>query len=168
MYLCMCKHVIICGSNTFMSLAQSRPSRSQFSPICLASHTEFILSDPGVLSDPIASYSALPNPTLFPKIRSTLSYIIRSVPILSVGSHRIRYISSIHSGYFYSASSSLLLLRHSTDTVPAFHAEAPQATVSEGFAQDPYVATRAGVEPMTLRTKGVNSTNTPHTPHNPR
>jgi len=31
------------------------------------------------------------------------------------------------------------------DTVPAFHAEAPQATVSEELAQGPYVATRAGV-----------------------
>src|SRR6218665_120444 len=37
--------------------------------------------------------------------------------------------------------------RHSTDTVPEFHAEAPQATVSEGLAQGPYVAARAGVEP---------------------
>ena len=54
--------------------------------------------------------------------------------------------------------------RHSTDTVPEFHAEAPQATVSEGLAQGPYVAARAGVEPMTLRTKGVDSTNAPHTP----
>ena len=30
--------------------------------------------------------------------------------------------------------------RHSTDTVPEFHAEAPQATVSEGLTQGPYVA----------------------------
>src|SRR6218665_2252103 len=41
--------------------------------------------------------------------------------------------------------------RHGTDTVPEFHAEAPQATVSEGLAQGPYVAARAGVEPTTLR-----------------
>jgi len=47
--------------------------------------------------------------------------------------------------------------RQSTDTVPEFHAEAPQATVSEGLAQGPYVASRAGVEPMRLRTKGVHS-----------
>ena len=39
-----------------------------------------------------------------------------------------------------------------------FHAEAPQATVSEGLAQGPYVAARAGVEPLTLLTKGVDST----------
>ena len=50
--------------------------------------------------------------------------------------------------------------------MPEFHSEAPQATASEGFAQGPYVAARAGVEPMTLRTKGVDSTNAPHTPHN--
>src|SRR6218665_2755719 len=39
-------------------------------------------------------------------------------------------------------------------------------TVSEGLAQGPYVAARAGVEPMTLQTKGVGSTNAPHTPQN--
>ena len=33
------------------------------------------------------------------------------------------------------------------------------------IAQGPFVAARAGVEPMTLRTKGVDSTNAPHTPH---
>ena len=42
-----------------------------------------------------------------------------------------------------------------------FHAEAPQATASEGFAQGPYVADRAGVEPTTLSTKGAESTNEP-------
>jgi len=42
--------------------------------------------------------------------------------------------------------------------VPEFHAEAPQATVSEGLAQGPYVEARAGVKPTTLRTIGVNLT----------
>ena len=32
-----------------------------------------------------------------------------------------------------------------------YHAEALQATVSEGLAQGAYVAVRAGFEPMTLR-----------------
>src|SRR6218665_1636857 len=77
--------------------------------------------------------------------------------------------SFINSGYFYSAFSSPLLLRGAhdtcTDTVPEFHAEAPQAPVSKGLAQGPYVAARAGVEPMTLRTKGVDSANVPHTPN---
>ena len=45
--------------------------------------------------------------------------------------------------------------------MPEFHAEAPQTTVSEGLAEGPYVAARAGVEPMTLRTKDVYSTNAP-------
>ena len=40
---------------------------------------------------------------------------------------------------------------YSTDTVTEFHAEAPQATVSKGLYQDPYMAARAGVEPTTLR-----------------
>ena len=45
-----------------------------------------------------------------------------------------------------------------------FHAEAPQAiTVSEELVQGPYLAARAGVEPMTLRTKGVDSA--PPLPH---
>src|SRR6218665_447425 len=78
--------------------------------------------------------------------------------------------SFIYSGYFYSASSSPLCTtqrrsRHSTDTVPEFHAEAPQATVSEILDQGPYLASRAGVEPITLRMKGVDSTNAPHTSH---
>src|SRR6218665_2330472 len=50
------------------------------------------------------------------------------------------------------------------DTVSEVHAETPQPILSEGLAQGPYVAARAGVEPMTLRTKGVNSTNGPPCP----
>jgi len=45
--------------------------------------------------------------------------------------------------------------------VPEFHAKAPQATVSEGLAQGPYMAARAGFELTTLRLKGIDST-TPH------
>jgi len=38
--------------------------------------------------------------------------------------------------------------------------------VNEELAQGgPYVAARAGVEPMTLRTKGVETNNAPPTPH---
>src|SRR6218665_3509577 len=74
----------------------------------------------------------------------------------------------IHSGYFYSASSSPLLLRgapdYSTNTVSEFHAEAPQATAGKGLAQGPYVAARAGVEPTTLRLKVIDSTNAPPRP----
>ena len=40
-------------------------------------------------------------------------------------------------------------------TVSEFHAEEPQAIVSEGLAQGPYVAAWAGFEFMTLRKKGV-------------
>src|SRR6218665_1247763 len=69
----------------------------------------------------------------------------------------------IHSGYFYSASSNPLLLsgayNNSVDTAQEFHAEAPQATASEGLAQGPYVAARAGFKPLTLWTKGDESTN---------
>ena len=70
--------------------------------------------------------------------------------------------SIIHSGYFYSASPSPLLLRGTPDTaqIPC-RSFTPQATASEGLAQGPYVATRAGFEPTTLRTKGNDSTNEP-------
>ena len=84
--------------------------------------------------------------------------------------HKHRLIHSfIHSGYFYSASSSPLLLkrsRHSRDTVLEFHAESPQlgqvlhsqAIASGELAQGPYVAAKAGFEPATLWTKGVDAT----------
>src|SRR6218665_3057477 len=39
-----------------------------------------------------------------------------------------------------------------------------QATVCKGFAQGPYVAARAGVEPTTLRLKVIHSTNVPPRP----
>ena len=54
-------------------------------------------------------------------------------------------IFSIHSGYFYSASSTTQKRSQcSMDTVPEFHAKAPQATAIEGPAQGPYVAAGAG------------------------
>ena len=43
----------------------------------------------------------------------------------------------------------------------SLHAEALQATASEGLANGSYVAARAGFEPATLRLKGVTSTNVP-------
>ena len=48
----------------------------------------------------------------------------------------------------------------------SLHAEALQATVSEGPAQGPYmyVAARAGFDPTTLRSKGIDSTNEPPRP----
>ena len=45
-----------------------------------------------------------------------------------------------------------------------FHAEAPQATVSEELAQGPYMVARAGVEPTKLRLKAINTTNVPRRP----
>jgi len=48
--------------------------------------------------------------------------------------------------------------------VPEFHAKAPKATVSEGLAQGPYTAARAGVEHMTLWTKGIDFTKAPPRP----
>ena len=39
-----------------------------------------------------------------------------------------------------------------------FHTEAPQTTATEGLAQGPYMAARAGFETTTLQTKGNEST----------
>src|SRR6218665_1850457 len=73
--------------------------------------------------------------------------------------------SFIHSDYFYSASSSPLLLRGAPDTARIlFQAEASQATANKGLAQDPYMAAIAGFEPMTLWTKCDESTNEPPRP----
>jgi len=46
----------------------------------------------------------------------------------------------------------------------SLHAETLQATASEGLAQGSYVATRARLETMTLRSKGIDSTNAPSRP----
>src|SRR6218665_1194780 len=50
------------------------------------------------------------------------------------------------------------------DTVSECHAEAPQATVSEGLAQGPYVAARVGVEPTTIRLRVIDLTSAPPRP----
>ena len=64
--------------------------------------------------------------------------------------------SFIHSGYFYSASSSPLLLRGAPDTARILCRSFTLATASEGLAQGPYVAARAGFEPMTLLRQATN------------
>src|SRR6218665_1654809 len=75
--------------------------------------------------------------------------------------------SFIHSGHFYSASSSPLLLGgapdYNKDTVSEFHAEAHRQ-LSKGLAQGSYVSARAGVEPTTLRLRVVDLTNVPPRP----
>jgi len=47
------------------------------------------------------------------------------------------------------------------DTVSEFTCQALQATTSEGLAQCPYMAARAGFESTTLQSKGIASTNYP-------
>ena len=81
-----------------------------------------------------------------------------------------RVHSFIHSGYFYSASSSPLLSRGAADTTRlmcrSLHAEAQQATASEGLAnaKGPYVATTVEFEPSTTRTQGAEFTTEPQRP----
>src|SRR6218665_3534001 len=49
-------------------------------------------------------------------------------------------------------------------SIQTIHAEALQAVASEGLAEGPYVAARAGFEPTNLRAKGIDSTNAPPRP----
>ena len=70
----------------------------------------------------------------------------------------LNYIAiGIHSGQFYSAPSSPLLLRgapdYSTDTVSEFHAELQV----KDKAQGPYVAAREGVEVEPMHDPPVES-----------
>src|SRR6218665_295299 len=46
----------------------------------------------------------------------------------------------------------------------SLHAETLQATASEGLAQGLYMAARAGFEPATFRSTGIDSTNAPPRP----
>src|SRR6218665_1349128 len=74
--------------------------------------------------------------------------------------------SFIHSGHFYSAPSSSLLLigapDYSTDTVSEFHAEAHRQLQIKDLPK----AARVGVEPTTLRLKVIVSTKAiPHPTH---
>ena len=50
------------------------------------------------------------------------------------------------------------------DTVSEFHANAPQATASDGLAQGPYIVARAGFEPATFRRKASNLPMSHHVP----
>src|SRR6218665_792125 len=77
----------------------------------------------------------------------------------------------IHSGDFYSAPSSPLLLRgapdYSTDRL-LYRSFTPKrtgnSTAGKGLAQCSYAAARAGVEPTTLRLKVIVSTKEPPRP----
>ena len=90
--------------------------------------------------------------------------------------HKKRYYkrdtihSFIHSGHFYSAPSSPLLLRgapdYCTDTVSEFHAEAHRQLQVKDLPKGPYMAARAGVEPTTFRLRVNASTNAPPCPTN--
>src|SRR6218665_505910 len=57
-------------------------------------------------------------------------------------------------------------LPHQLRLFRSLHAEALQTTISEGLAQGPYVAAKAGFEHTTLRSKGIDSTNAPPRPTN--
>ena len=62
-----------------------------------------------------------------------------------------------------------LLVLYNSEALPAQHgyfagiSRRSATGDNKELAQGPYVAAREGFEPMTLRTKGVDSTNAPHT-----
>src|SRR6218665_2866790 len=66
--------------------------------------------------------------------------------------------------HFYCAYHSMSLSEALPTLCRSLHAEALWATVSEGLAQGPYVADRAGFEQATLRLNVVDSTNAPPRP----
>src|SRR6218665_1374230 len=74
----------------------------------------------------------------------------------------------IHYRYFYSVSSSPLLLRdalyYSIDAVSELSCQALKATVSEGLAQGRYVAAGVEFQPATLRTQGTQLATEPPRP----
>src|SRR6218665_3835618 len=70
----------------------------------------------------------------------------------------------IHSCYFYNASSSPLLLGGAPDTAWILcRSFTPKCTGNCERRTCPYMAARVGVEPTTLQTIGIDSTNEP--PH---
>ena len=75
--------------------------------------------------------------------------------IIFIHLYRASYIMSLSEALLTTA---LILCR-------SWHAEALQATASEGLDQGPYVVTRAVFEPTTLRTKGTEHTTEPPYPH---
>ena len=75
--------------------------------------------------------------------------------------------SFTRSGYFYSASSSPLLLRgapnYSIDTVSELTC---LSATSELLAQGPYMVARVAFEPVTFRKQGTKPTTEPPCPYN--
>src|SRR6218665_2853356 len=110
---------------------------------------------------------------LFPSILSScpnhvsLLLLIFSITVSSApsSSHSFIYSFRLFLYCVFKSTTTHWRSRHNTDSVLEFHTEAPQATVSEGLAQGPYMAARLGVEAMTLRTKDVDSINAPTAPH---
>src|SRR6218665_1118405 len=77
--------------------------------------------------------------------------------------------SFIHSGHFYTAPSSSLLLDQRRSRLQHGYCigvsrRSAQATAGKGFVKGPYVAAKAGVEPTTLRLKVIVSTKAPPRP----
>src|SRR6218665_3426866 len=94
----------------------------------------------------------------------------KCMPLILFNLSGVTFHSFIHSEYFYSASSSPLLLRDAPNTAWilcwSFTAKRHQVTASEELARGPYMATRAGFEFVTLQTKGTESINEPPCPIN--
>src|SRR6218665_521977 len=73
--------------------------------------------------------------------------------------HSFRIIFRLH--HFKSTTTQRRSRTQKLTLCRSSHAEALQATVSEGLAQGSWRASRAGFEPMSFRSKGIDSTNVP-------
>src|SRR6218665_2192173 len=95
---------------------------------------------------------------------------MKHINLISIGSFIHSFIHSfIYSGYFYSASSSSLLLRGAADRARIlcrnFTPKRHRQLLVKDLPKVPTMAAKTRGEPMTLRTKGVDSTNAPPMPH---
>src|SRR6218665_1608049 len=87
--------------------------------------------------------------------------------VMSTLLHSTSHTKNLNIHSFIQAISIAPVQVHYSEALPTQHGHCALCrnfTPSEGLARGPYVAARAGVEPMTLRTRGVDSTNAPLTP----
>ena len=143
--------------------AQSRCLHGELR-VCHQKRNEALDAQPGSTQGSIWSNQLVIKEThfiLYPAIHHHPDPDMHALQII----HQLKkiYLFRLFLQHLFKSTTTQRCSQHSTDTVSVFHAEAPQATASEGLAQGPYVAARVGFEPTALRTKGVESTNEP--PH---
>src|SRR6218665_5756 len=87
---------------------------------------------------------------------------------MSLSQYRFQPLPIFIRSFIHAISIAPLQVLYYSEALPTQHGycmgvsrRSAQATAGKGLAQGPYMAARAQVEPMTLRTKGVDSTKAP-------